>query len=348
MKVLIKNKEYTLKEIGRFGREGEIYSIEGYPEQKLAKVYDDDRRTAYIQRKVTAFTNRFRNFNLGGVENFIAFPELPVYEVDNHSFCGFLMKNFNNHTDLFDNRYDLKTSSFKNKKIDDSGAISIIATLFAYLELLHKAGFILGDVNPDNLLLDKKTFMPAIVDFDSAQLGTFYSNTNRQSYIDPTVRADGYGRKRHFIYTTDSDIYAMAIVCYEFMVGIHPYFFQTTTPTDTEYKKKNLLSFIDYFEGNGAKTRQFDFKVFENPAFEATNVRLNQIKTGHNGIYLFFKSVFSEGLRNYFDTHGSKKYSIKADKSLQDDSDVSELIPQSKEDPEELELFMKQYNLKLF
>jgi len=348
MKVLIKNKEYTLKEISRFGREGEIYSIEGYPEQKIAKVYDDDRRTAYIQRKVTAFINKFRNLDLGGVEKFIAFPEFPVYEVDNRSFCGFLMKNFNNHTELFDNRYDLKTSSFKNKDIDDSRAISIIATLFAYLEVLHNAGFIIGDINPDNILLDNEAFMPAVVDFDSAQLGTYYSNTNRKSYIDPTVRTDGYGRKKHFIYTTDSDIYAMAIVCYEFIVGIHPFFFQTTILTDTEYKKKNSLSFIDYFEENVAKTKKFELKVFENKASKATKERLNQIKTEHNDIYSFFKSVFSEGFRNYFVLHGSKKYNINTGKSLQDDSYVSELLPQSKEDPEELGLFMKQYNLKLF
>lgn len=344
MNVLIKNKNYTLQEIGKFGREGEIYSVIISPDTKLVKLYDTDRRTAFIQRKVTAIINKFRYIDLGGVENFIAYPELPVYDSQTKQFCGFLMKYFNSHSNLFDNKYDLNLSSFRNEEINDDKAIAIISTLFAYLEVLHRAGFILGDINPDNILLDK-SFMPAIVDFDSAQLGTYYSNTKRQDYIDPSVRIDGYGRKKYFIYTTDSDIYAMAIVCYEFMVGIHPYFFQTSIPTDTEYKKKNALSLIDYLENNTSKTNRFNFEIFVNPAYNASKDRLKEIKINHNNLYQFFKTVFSEGGRYYF---GNKKYDIASKSSTEYDSAVANLIPQSKEDPEELEMFMKHFKISLY
>ena len=112
------------------------------------------------------------------------YPELPVYD-SQLSSSSFLMKYFNSHSNLFDNKYTL-IFSFRNEEINDDKAIAIISTLFAYLEVLHRAGFILGDINPDNILLDK-SFMPAIVDFDSAQLGTYYSNTKRQDYIDPSI-----------------------------------------------------------------------------------------------------------------------------------------------------------------
>lgn len=348
MKIQIKDRQYDIQEIGKFGREGEIYSIKDYSSSKLAKIYDVDRRTAYTQRKLAALINKFRSFNWGGLEDSIAFPELPIYEAESHRFCGFLMKNFDSHSDLFDNRYDLNQSSFKNMKIDDSSAISIIVTLFAFLQVLHKAGFILGDINPANILFNNQTLMPALIDFDSTQVGTFYSNTNRQDYIDASVRTDGYGLKKHFIYTTDSDVYALTIVCYEFMVGIHPYFFQTSIPTDTEYKKSKELSLLDYIEDNRSKIGRFPFSVFKNAAYEATIHRLQEIKENHKELYAFFKAVFIEGKRDYFSMKASRIYSLNSNqKTDTDDVSIVDIIPMTKDDPDELELFIKQFALTL-
>ncbi|MBL8080454.1 MAG: serine/threonine protein kinase [Anaerolineales bacterium] len=348
MKILIKNQEYELQDIGKFGREGEIYSIKGYSSSKLAKIYDDERRTAYTERKVTAIINKFRSLHWGGLEDFVAFPEFPIYEAESRKFCGFLMKNFSVHSDLFDNRYDLRRSVFKNEKLDDSMAVSVVVTLFTFLQALHKAGFILGDINPDNILLEAESFVPVLIDFDSIQLGTFYSNTNRQAYIDTSVRADGYGSKRHFIYTTDSDIYALAIVCYEFIIGIHPYFFQTSIPTDTEFKKARELSMLDYVENNVSKTSGFGFNIFENPAYWAALHRLQKIKDSHKELYKFFREVFVENRRKYFSTKESKYYKLGTKEiDLEDDVQAGDLLPTTKEDPDELELFMKQFGLSL-
>lgn len=345
MKIIIKNKEYSIIETGKFGREGTIYSIKDYTELKLVKVYDDERQTTYSQRKVTAIINKFKSLNLGGVENFIANPELPIQDSKNKKFCGFLMKNFNNHSHLFNHRYDLNYSLYKNEMLDDEKAKKIVSTLFAFLKVLHKAGFVLGDINPDNILLDN-TFMPAIVDFDSAQIGTFYSNTNRQDYIDPRVRIDGYGRAKHFIYTTDSDIYSLAIVCYEFIIGIHPYFFQTSTPTDIAFKKKNSLSLIDYYEQNTEKLKKLKLEIFENAVYHASIERLNEIQTNHNDLYEFFKIIFMNDDRRYF---GDYVYNIGSINNIDPfESIFEEIIPQTKEDPVELGLFMNQFKINIF
>lgn len=348
MKVIIKNSLYELGETGAFGREGNIYFLAGTDNSKLAKVYHEEKRTAYRQRKTTAIINRFRKLDLGGVENFIAFPELPIYD-EERGFCGFVMKNFSNHSELFQSKYDLKLGSYRNEEIDDDKAMAIVGSLFAYLEVLHKAGFILGDVGPDNVLLDNVAFMPVVVDFDSAQVGTYYSSTHREEYIDPTVRIEGYGQKKHFIYTTDSDVFAMAIVCYEFVVGTLPYFFQTTIPTDTNYKKWKDLSFLDYFEGNTGKTQHHKFSLFENDLVKAVSARLGQIRATSPALYDFLRSVFSDGERKYFRRSSSPKYKITS-KGLADDSevDIFDLIPQPKEDPEELDLFRKQFEVELF
>ena len=343
MNIKIKSKNYTVVETGKGGREGEIYTILNFDDSKAVKIYEEEKRTPQTQRKVSAFINKFRNINLGGVEKFVAYPELQIYDSETRQYLGFLMKYFNNHLPFFQNSYDLNQKSFKNTSIDDDIAEGIISTLFAYLEVLHKAGIILGDINPENILL-VENFMPAIVDFDSAQLGTFYSSMHRIKYIDPSVRIDGVGRNKHFVYTIDSDIYAMAIVCYEFIIGIHPYFFQTTVATDTDYKKRNGICFIDFLENNKEKTNEFDFDIVKNPAFEATKERLNEINTYKPDLYNFFKMIFSNDERYYF---GKIRFYINKRKIVDEHDNLNiELLPQSKEDPVELEVFMNQFNIK--
>jgi len=345
MNVIIKRNTYNLSETNFFGREGDIYTVDQMPE-KLVKIYVQEKCTSYTERKVTAIINRFRNLDLRGIEKYIAFPEVPVYRAANQHFCGFLMKNFCNCSKLLNNRFDLKTFKYKEQIINDSKAVSIIEMLFSYLELLHRMGFVLGDVNPENILIDKNKYMPYIVDIDSVQLGTYYSNTKREQYIDPQVRVDGFGRKKYFIYNTDSDIYALTVVCYEFIIGIHPYFFQTTEPTDTEFKKKKSLSFLDYFENNISKTRSYDFKVFTNPASQLAEKRLNEIKEKYPALFEYFCNTFLSGNRSYF---GNNKLEINPS-GLKEDSNsfISELLPQSKSDPDELELFLEQFKIELF
>jgi serine/threonine protein kinase len=160
------------------------------------------------------------------------------------------------------------------------------------------------------------------------------------------VRTDGYGADRHFVYTTDSDIYALAIVCYEFMVGMHPYFFQTSIDTDTEYKKANGLSLLDYLEGNRAKVGAFRFTVFENAAYRAAARRLWDLKAKYSELYEFFKAIFVDELRVYFSMNAGPTYdlAIKA-AAIEDDISSTTIIPMSKEDPEELGLFVKQFGL---
>lgn len=347
MEVIIQQKPRFLKETGKFGREGEIYELTNDAKRRLAKIYEPGKRTAFVERKVVAIINKLRHLDLGGLENFIAYPEFTIY--DKTGFCGFLMKNFENHTDLFDKRFSLREFAYSDNDMDDDKAVSIASTLFAYLRLLHSAGFIIGDINPDNILLDRITGMPALVDFDSVQLGTYFSNTNRLDYSDPSVRVDGFGMGKYFIYTVDSDIFAMAIVCYEFLVGVNPYFFQTSDATDTRFHKDNNLSFIDYCELNHSKIDAFNFAIIKNAAYDSAKQRLEFLKCMHPALYSYFRSIFSEGQRDYFALTTHHQSAIDAHSSFSEiESDVLNLLPQSKEDPEELELLMAQFNLSVY
>jgi|GEM_PF-3922681 len=112
MKVLINNKEYLLSDINRFGGEGEIYTVNINGQTKCVKVYDQEKRTPFNERKIITIINKFRRINLGGLENNIAYPEVPVYDVHSNQFCGFVMKYFNNHSMLSDLKYSNNTYTY--------------------------------------------------------------------------------------------------------------------------------------------------------------------------------------------------------------------------------------------
>jgi serine/threonine protein kinase len=346
MKVLINNKECLLNDIGKGGGEGDIYTVNYNGEIKCVKVYDYEKRTPYNERKIIAVINKFKRINLGGIETNIAYPEIPVYDVNTKRFCGFVMKYFNNHIMISDLKYSNNTYSYGETRFNDIDIIKIVDNLFFYLRVLHKSGFILGDINPENIMVDKSTFSPAVVDFDSVQLGSFFSNSKRNDYIDPNVRVDGQGKYKYFIYTVDSDIFSLSIIAYELILGTKPHFFQTTDPTETNFKKSISLSLLDYYLNNIEKIREKKLVIEKNDFYYSLYDRLDYLRDNHSSIFNFFKSIFFEGKRYYFYYIKSRTINIKK-KDGGIDIQVGELISQSKEDPEELEIFMNQFKINL-
>gem|GEM_PF-6844661 len=177
-------------------------------------------------------------------------------------------------------------------------------------------------------------------------MGSFFSNTRRNDYVDPTVRVDGQGKYRYFIYTTDSDIFSLSIIAYELLLGTKPHFFQTKNPTETNFKKSIGLSLLDYHLGNTQKIKERSLDIEANIFYHALFERLDYLKENHNSIYNFFKSIFVENKRYYFYYLQNRQINIQKKEGGVEIKEV-ELITQSKEDPAELEIFMKQFNLNI-
>lgn len=346
MEVLINDIKSRIENTDKAGREGAIFTTNYNGQTKAIKLYHEEKRTDFTERKIMAFVDRFNCLDLNGIENYIAYPELAVFDSENNSFCGFLMKYFQDCLCLDEVKFDPLKNKYKHEKMDDAEAIDIIQKLFSYTKCLHKAGIVLGDVNPENILLEKNGFQPVIVDFDSAQIGTYYSNTNRTNYIDPAVHTEGQERNMYFIYTTDSDIFALAVIGYEFIVGANPFFFPTSDASGkgsaTEWKKKHYLSMLDYFENNKNKTSKFEFDIFYSSTCKYIIERLRYLKKNHSNIYEYFTSVFVNNRREYY-----LKEDISAVRRIARRSNIEkkELIPQTKVDPDELRIFMGQFSI---
>jgi len=346
MNILINNKKYILSESKYAGGEGEIYVVNYDGVEKCVKIYYPDKRTSYAERKVIALINKFGTMNFGDTSNYIAFPEIPVYEEDTNEFCGFLMKFFGSHNRLIDMFYSKNEEAYAIKDLTDEDAINIIDALYFKLRVLHRLGLIVGDLNPENILIDKITKAPVLVDIDSFQVGTYYSNSRRKDYVDPKVRIDGYGKAKYFIYSTDSDIFSLAIVAYEFLIGSKPYFYNTIKPADSFYKKNINLSLLDYYIENKTKEKISEFPLFKDPLYHATIERLYYLEMNYFPIFTFLKSVFCDAKRYYFYYKDKKEVVIKRSKGQLNIQEI-ELIKQSKEDPEELQLFLNQFQISI-
>lgn len=345
MKVIINNKEYSLTDINKFGGEGDLYTVNYLGETKCVKIYNPEKRTPFNEKKIYILINKFKRISFGGIENYLGYPELPVYDTS-RNFCGFMMKYFGNHSQISELKFSNNHFNYGNTELSDDAVFKLCDNLFFYLKILHKAGIILGDVNPENILIDKANFNPCVVDFDSVQVGSFYSSSNRKEYIDPSVRVDGNGKHRYFIYTTDSDIYSLATIFYELVVGPKPHFYTTTDPTDTFYKKSIDLSFLDFYLDNTDKIKKHSYQLQEDKDFVAYKERLQYLQEYYPNIFSYLKSIFSEGKRYYFYYKQNRPVNIHKKDGVLEFKEV-ELITQSKEDPEELELFMKQFNLQI-
>lgn len=346
MKVLINDKEYTLTDINKFGGEGDLYTTEYLGETKCVKIYHPEKRTPYNERKIITLINRFKRISMGGIENNIGYPETPVYETTTKKFCGFVMKYFSNHIPIADFKFSNNHFTYGDTELNDEDILTLIDNLFFYLKVLHKTGIILGDVNPENILIEKKSLTPVIVDFDSVQVGSFFSNTKRNDYVDPMVRIDGHGRYKYFIYSTDSDIYSLAIIFYELILGAKPHFFQTTNPTETNYKKTIGLSFLDYFIQNADKIKAHSLEVEKNKTYNALFERLEYLKSNHPNVFNFLKSIFVEEKRYYFYNKQNRLINIEKKHGVTEFKEF-ELLSQTKEDPDELDFFIKQFDIKL-
>lgn len=347
MKVLINNEVYNLTETEKFGGEGDLYTVNYNGVTKCVKIYYPEKRTPYNERKIITLINKFKKISLEGIENHIAFPEFPVYEVSNKKFCGFLMKYFDRHIQISDLKFSSNHLGYGNTEHHDEDIFTLFDDLFFYLKVLHRAGIILGDINPENILIEQDTLIPCITDFDSVQIGSFYSNSDRRDYIDPSVKVDGIGKHKYFIYTTDSDIYSMATIFYEQIVGPKPHFFSTKDPTDTDYKKNIGLSFLDVFIQNEAKIKKHQLEVLEDKNYRAYAERLSYLQEFYPNILNYLKSVFIENNRFYFYYKQIRPVTIKKMDGILQFKEI-ELISQPKEDPEEIELFVKQFGINLF
>src|SRR5262249_9105578 len=128
-------------------------------------------------------------------------------------------------------------------RFTDTAAIGFVYELFSLLDQLHQSRIILGDINPGNILCDTARHRPVFLDIDAAQIGGFACWSTHDSYNDPQLRTRGKATNGTFTFDFGTDTFALAVVCFELLVGARPYQLRITPPKpETERKALGITS----------------------------------------------------------------------------------------------------------
>jgi serine/threonine protein kinase len=278
------------------GGEGELYALNT---ENVAKVYHEEIRSDERKRKVLALCNSFQNDAAKGGATSVAFPQFPAYElvVSLDTLVGFSMRWFKNCPAIVALGYDLSKNAFNEDKgvcFDKNSALGFVYNAFEAVDQLHQARIVLGDVNPANILYNPATRRPVIIDVDSAQIGSFACPATHELYNDPRLQQRGKSLGGGLTFDAGTDTFALAVVCFEFLVGVRPYqlYVTPTNPRGEVENKLKGISSIKCFEVGRHCLSGLGVTYLDCPENQAVESRLAQLKTEDRRLYDFFVGIF--------------------------------------------------------
>ncbi|PIT04466.1 hypothetical protein TSA1_29690 [Bradyrhizobium nitroreducens] len=293
MQVLVNAQLYDLDTPFAYGGEGEIYDL---TKQSVAKLYYDHLIDDERKQKVLALCNSHANFRKRHNDRMIAFPEAPAYHgtVSFDSVVGFSMCRYT-FPKLDKLGFDISAGRFSEDsglRFDDRTAIRFVYDTFGLVDQLHQSRIVLGDVNPGNIMCDPSTGKPVIIDVDAAQIGGFPCRATHDNYNDPQLLSRGKGRGGALPVDFGTDIFALAVVCFEFLVGRRPHWLRVTPPKLDKQNKAVGISSIRCIAIGRDHLSSHGVRYFPCPENESVERRVAQLKSLDKRLYDFFEGVF--------------------------------------------------------
>lgn len=279
---------------------GEIFALSN---DTLAKVYDQDKRTFERRQKVLALCNSFQNHVAQFGRQRYAFPEHPAYEIaiSFDTLAGFSMRNFGKAPTIGELGYDITTGFFRETKgirFNESSAIDFVYQIFESVDLLHRARIVLGDVNDGNFLYDGSTKRPVIVDIDSVQIGQFHCVDVTEDFMCPDLKLRGTNLAGGYTFDAGTDIFAVAVVCYEFLIGAKPHYLIVNPPRSSGENKDIGVSSIKCFAMTKNYLTSLGLFYEDVPENRTVERRLAWLQSVDRRLFDFFVAVFVRGERN--------------------------------------------------
>ncbi len=319
------------------GGEANIYPINKTVAVKdIRKVYRNQK-----QAKIEALVQHQSLFEESVLKDKFSYPLEIAREFEDSSFCGFSMQLFVQCKNFKEIHFNLLDGTFKRVDLDDNQAFSIARQLFSDLALIHQYKMIVGDLNPKNILVSSKNEV-YWVDVDSYGIPGHPTRVEgMQGYVCPNVLANDKDMNGNYSHNAGSDLYALAIVCFEFLVGCHPYFVPCTTLSDTAAIRENI-SFFSFIEGNGRSGKHH--AVLGNE-YQKVKARLLDIRQKAPDLYSKLFDILYLGKRSFASVKEKTRPRTKRPSHTKPVRILR--TPQSlkKPDPPELALFLKRYNI---
>jgi serine/threonine protein kinase len=178
--------------------------------------------------------------------------------------------------------------------------LAFIYNIFEAVDQLHAARIILGDVNPRNILYNPATKLPVFIDLDAAQIGNFPCLTTLDLYNDPALEHGPKTLAGGYVFDTGTDIFALAVVCFEFWIGFRPHVLRRmpVRPQKGDVENKRLgISSLKCFALGRDYLSKLGVTYIDGPENQAVERRIAQLQTQDRPLYDFFVAVFVHGER---------------------------------------------------
>lgn len=197
------------------GGEGDIYDLVGAPEY-VAKIYKPDKRTVERERKLSVMAN-----NQPNVLEQYSWPIDILYE--NGQFVGYVMpkvcgKEKLRNIYVYDNRKGKSWSLY----------IAIAKNLSAAVHHVHEINQVIGDLNPENILVNPNDGMVTLVDTDSYHIAdssrTYRCGVGMPEFVAPELQGIHFPSAPLPTFTTETDRFALAVLIFALLMnGAHPF-----------------------------------------------------------------------------------------------------------------------------
>ena len=231
--IFINNKRYRLCKKIKSGGEGTVYDLD--TNDLVAKIYHKDKLTITRERKIKALVSK--NINV----DTISFPRSIITD-RNGRFLGFTMKKINKTKELYSKIGQGKYESNWNYR----SLIRLCITILSQFEILQKNGVLMGDINPQNILVES-TDRVFLIDTDSYQIGGYFSEVYKPEFLSPDltkkISLDSKYLKLHSRTTKDENYAISVLLFYILFDGNYP--IVKTICNDFAYPK-NVYNFGDY------------------------------------------------------------------------------------------------------
>ena len=197
------------------GGEGEIFNIIGMPDY-VAKIFRYDKRTTERERKLSVMVSIRPNM----IEQY-SWPVDVLYE--NGKFAGYIMPKIQGKEKLrdiyvFDKRQGKPWSLY----------IAIAKNVAAAVHNVHEIHQVIGDLNPENILVNPNDGMVTLVDTDSYHISdsrrTYRCEVGMPEYVAPELQGVHFPSASLPTFTEETDRFSLAVLIFALLMnGAHPF-----------------------------------------------------------------------------------------------------------------------------
>lgn len=204
------------------GGEGDVYAVRGRPEW-AAKVYAPRNRTAEREQKLVYMVENPPRDPFDGPEHLaFAWPIELLYD-EGRRFLGFVMPRLKLERSalLFQVYHPLEA---RKRGLSWKFRLAVAHNLAVVLEELHAKGYVVGDLNESNFLVQHDGLV-TLVDCDSIQVRAgrrvFHCRVQKPEYTPPELQGKSYSA---LTLCPEHDAFALAVlIFFLLMQGRHPF-----------------------------------------------------------------------------------------------------------------------------